>query len=96
VLALPVEQRVVGMVDGIQEVIARHRELLLNLDGLMSALRMVRFHVMPQLIIETELYLIQRVLEPWRHLEMSATPKLHCLEDHVIYFAESTVDYVAG
>jgi hypothetical protein len=60
-------------------------ELLLNLDELMSALRTVRFHVMPQLIIKTELYL-QWVLELWRHLEMSVTPKLYCLEDHVIYF----------
>jgi hypothetical protein len=84
VLALPVEQRVVGTDDDIQEVIARHRELLLNLDGLMSALRTVRFHVTPQLIIKTEQYL-QRSLELWRHLEMSVTPKLHCLEDHAIY-----------
>jgi hypothetical protein len=84
VLALPVEQRVVGADDDIQEVIARYRELLLNLDGLMSTLRTVRFHVTPQLIIKTELYQ-QRVLELWRHLEMSITPKLHCLEDQVIY-----------
>jgi hypothetical protein len=85
VLVLPLEQRVVGMDDDIREVIAQHRELLLNLDGLMSALRMVRFHVTPQLIIKTDLYL-QRVLELWRHLEMSVTPKLHCLEDYTIYF----------
>jgi hypothetical protein len=84
VLVLPVEQRVVGTDEEIREVIARHRELLLNLDGLMSALRTVRFHVTPQLIIKTEQYL-QRVLELWRHLEMSVTPKVHCLEDHVVY-----------
>jgi hypothetical protein len=86
VLVLPVEQRVVGTDDDIREVIAQHRVLLLNLDGLMSALRTVRFHVTPQLIIKTELYL-QRVLELWRHLEMSVTPKLRYHEDHVIYFA---------
>mgnify|MGYP000506219415 CR=1 FL=1 len=57
----------------------------MNLDGLMSALRTVRFHVTPQLIIKTEEYL-KRSLELWRHLEMSITPKLHCLEDHAIYF----------
>ena len=84
VLAQPVEQRVVGTDDDIKEVVARHRELLLNLDGLMSALRTVRFHVTPELIIKTELYL-QRTLELWRHLGMSVTPKLHCLEDHVMY-----------
>jgi hypothetical protein len=41
VLVLPVEQRAVGTDDAIREVIARHRELLLNLDGLVSALRTV-------------------------------------------------------
>jgi hypothetical protein len=85
VLALPVEQRVVGIDDDIREVITRHRELLLSFDGLMSILRTVRFHVTPQLIIKAELYL-QRFLELWRHLGLSVTPKLHCLEDHVIYF----------
>jgi hypothetical protein len=49
----------------------------------MSALQTVGFHVTPQLIIKTEQYL-QWSLRHWRHLEISLTPKLHCLEDHAI------------
>ena len=51
----------------------------------MSALRTLRFHVTEELIIQAERYL-QRILELWRHLGLSVTPKLHCLEDHVIFF----------
>jgi hypothetical protein len=55
-----------------------------HLDALFSILRARRFHVDDAMIRTAEAHRDQ-IMALYRHLKMSITPKLHCVEDHAIY-----------
>jgi hypothetical protein len=53
VLGLPAEQRVVGTDKEVSEVCRTHWELLTTLDGFLSGMRMIRFHLTEEIVART-------------------------------------------
>ena len=54
-----------------------------NLDGFLSGMRTIRFHLTEETVARTDRYR-ERTLALWRYLGMSVTPKMHCIECHAI------------
>ena len=54
-----------------------------NLDGFLSGMRTIRFHLTEETVARTDRYR-ERTLALWRYLGMSVTPKAHCIECHAI------------
>ena len=63
----------------------QYAELLTSLDGFISGMRTVRFHLTEHIKTKTDKYRL-RVCALIRHLDLNVTPKVHLIEDHAIYF----------
>jgi hypothetical protein len=83
VLGLPAEQRVVGTDEEVSEVCRTHWELLTALDGFLSGMRTIRFHLTEEIVARTNQYR-EQTLALWRYLGMSVTPKAYCIKRHAI------------
>jgi hypothetical protein len=83
VLRLPPEHRVVGKDEEVMDVCTTHWELMTSLDGFLSGMIMIRFHLTEDIVTKTDQY-HEQTLVLWRYLGMSVTPKAHCIKRHPI------------
>ena len=86
ILQLPDEQKYVNESEIFRK-IDLHEELFGHIDALFSICRTKRYHLTNEQLESAKAHR-DHVLALWRYLGLSVTPKLHCIEDHLIEFLE--------
>ena len=81
-LDLPEEQKYFDD-DTITQMSDLHERLFGHMDAFFSLARTKRFHLMDAMIDRAEKH-VEHILHLWRYLGLSVTPKIHCIEDHII------------
>jgi hypothetical protein len=64
-----------------------YERMLGHLDGIFSVCRIKRYHVQAHHLVSAKAHR-DNVLAFWRYVGLSVTPKMHCLEDHVVPYME--------